>query len=95
MASENDKAPHLILDFEKIIDVKQCDLSFTFPALGHVWIVEKSLDGNHWEVCGIQNEVVARSPHIITEIGETRYLRINIIKGNPGLWKLKCISSNR
>ncbi|SFK74281.1 F5/8 type C domain-containing protein [Porphyromonadaceae bacterium KH3CP3RA] len=89
MASENDKAPHLILDFEKIIDVKQCDLSFTFPALGHVWIVEKSLDGNHWEVCGIQNEVVARSPHIITEIGETRYLRINIIKGNPGLWEIK------
>ena len=89
MASENDKAPHLTLDFEKTVNLKQCDLSFTFPAFGHAWILEKSLDGKHWEVCGIQNEAVARSPHTITEIGEARYLRVNIIKGSPGLWEIK------
>lgn len=48
-------------------------------------IIKQISDEYHWEVYGLQEEVVARSPHIATEIGETRYLRIKIIKGSPGL----------
>jgi len=89
MASGDDKTPNLTLDFEKIINIKQCEMSFTFPTFGHSWVLEKSIDGNNWQVCTIQDEIAARSPHIATEIGETRYLRVKIIKGNPGLWEVK------
>lgn len=89
MASSDDKFPYLTLDFEKVMNLKQCEMSFVFPTFGHEWILEKSMDGKHWQVCGIQNEEVARSPHIATEIGETRFLRLKIIEGKPGLWEIK------
>lgn len=89
VASGDDKTPSFTLDFEKVININQCEMAFTHPAFGHAWILEKSLDGRHWQVCGIQDEAVARSPHIVTGIGETKYLKIKIIKGNPGLWEIK------
>ena len=89
VASGNDKTPHFTLDFGEIIKTNQCEMSFTFPALGHTWILEKSVDGHQWEVCGIQEDIVARSPHIAKEIGEARYLRVRITKGDPGLWEIK------
>jgi len=89
LASGTDKTPWLTLDFGETKLLSQCEMAFTFPAFGHAWILEKSIDGRNWQVCGIQDEPVARSPHIATGIGEARYLRIKIIKGNPGLWEIK------
>ncbi len=89
LASPEDKAPYLTLDFGEVKALSTCEMAFTFPAFGHAWILEKSRDGRDWRVCGIQNEVVARSPHVATEIGEARYLRLKIIKGNPGIWEIK------
>jgi len=89
MASGDDKRPHLTLDFGEVKKLNNCEMAFTFPAFGHAWILEKSLDGKSWEVCGIQNEAVARSPHIANELGEARFLRVKIVKGDPGLWEIK------
>lgn len=89
MASCNDKLPCLTLDFGEIKKVGKCEMYFNFPAFGHAWILEKSSDGKGWEVCAMQNEAVARSPHVANEIGEARYLRLKIIQGSPGLWEIK------
>ena len=89
MASGDDKTPSFTLDLGKNLSIKTCEMSFTFPAFGHAWILEKSVDGRHWQICGIQDEAVARSPHVAKEIGEARYLRLKIVKGNPGLWEIK------
>ena len=89
VASREDKTPHLTLDLGKVLNIKQYEMAFTHPALGHSWILEKSLDEKNWQVCSMQDEPIARSPHIATKIGEARYLRIKIIKGNPGLWEIK------
>ncbi len=88
-ASGDDRTPWFTLDFEEVKMIESCEMSFTFPALGHAWILEKSMDRRNWDVCGIQAEKIARSPHIVTGIGEARYLRVKIIKGDPGLWEIK------
>ena len=89
VASSDDKSPCFTLDFGEIKKIGKCEMSFTLPALGHIWILEKSLDAKKWEVCAMQNEVVARSPHIADGIGDARYLKVKIIQGNPGLWEIK------
>lgn len=89
LASETDKTPHLTLDFGEVKQLNQCEMAFTFPTFGHAWILEKSLDGSKWTLCDVQGEQIARSPHIAKQLGEARYLRIRIIKGNPGLWEIK------
>ena len=48
-------------------------------------IIKQISDEYHWEAYGLQEEVVAHSPHIATEIGEARYLRIKIIEESLGL----------
>lgn len=89
VASGDDKVPSFTLDFDEVITINRCEMAFTHPAFGHAWILEKSLNGKQWQVCGMQDGLVARSPHLATEIGEARYLRVKIIKGNPGLWEIK------
>lgn len=89
MASGDDKRPWLMLDFGEQKSLATCEMSFNFPAFGHAWILEKSLDGKSWEVCAMQNEAVARSPHVACDLGEARYLRVKIIQGDPGLWEIK------
>lgn len=89
IASGEDKRPYLMLDFGEVKRLGQCEMSFTFPAFGHAWILEKSSDAKNWEVCAMQNDAVARSPHIAQVSAEARYLRLKIINGNPGLWEIK------
>ncbi|NLK48491.1 MAG: family 43 glycosylhydrolase [Bacteroidales bacterium] len=89
VASGDDIRPNFRLEFDEVTKIDQCDMFFTLPSLGHAWILEKSVDGRHWEVCQIQDEIVARSPHTVTGIGEAKFLRVRIIKGDPGLWEIK------
>lgn len=88
-ASGDDKNPSFTLDFGEVKKLNQCEMAFTFPTSGHAWILEKSLDGKKWEVCALQNEQVARSPHLANDLGEARFLKLKIVKGNPGLWEMK------
>ena len=40
-------------------------------------------------MCAEQGKVQVCSPHIAKEIGETRYLRLHIRRGDAGLWEWK------
>lgn len=49
----------------------------------------KSVDGKHWQVCAEEKKLQARSPHVAKGIGEARYLRLHILRGDAGLWEWK------
>ena len=64
-------------------------MAFVEPTLGHAWTLEKSTDGQTWEPCGEQKDIAIRSPHVAESIGMTRYLKVTIRTGKPGLWEFK------
>ncbi|CDL99291.1 Beta-galactosidase [Bacteroides xylanisolvens SD CC 2a] len=47
------------------------------------------MDGKNWRTCAEQAKVEVRSPHLAKEIGEARYLRLHIRRGDAGLWEWK------
>ena len=47
------------------------------------------IDGRKWEVCGVQEGLAIRSPHIAVNIGTARYLKVTIHAGTPGLWEFR------
>ena len=79
----------IAVDLKEIRKVGECQLYFTRPTEGHTWRLEKSIDGKHWQMCAEQGKVQVCSPHIAKEIGETRYLRLHIRRGDAGLWEWK------
>lgn len=89
MAADTDSSPFITVDLKEIRKVGECQLYFTRPTEGHTWRLEKSIDGKHWQMCAEQGKVQACSPHIAKEIGETRYLRLHIRRGDAGLWEWK------
>ena len=72
-----------------IRNVNECQFYFTRPTEGHTWRLEKSMDGKNWRTCAEQAKVEVRSPHLAKEIGEARYLRLHIRRGDAGLWEWK------
>ena len=89
MAADTDSSPFITVDLKEIRKVGECQLYFTRPTEGHTWRLEKSIDGKHWQMCAEQGKVQVCSPHIAKEIGETRYLRLHIRRGDAGLWEWK------
>lgn len=89
VAADTDSSPYITADLKEIRHIDECRFYFTHPTEGHTWRLEKSTDGKHWQVCAGQGKVVARSPHIAKGIGEARYLRLHILRGNAGLWEWK------
>lgn len=88
-AGEGDKDPWILFDLGTVKAISSCEMYFVLPTYGTAWILEKSLDGNKWEIAGAQKEIAIRSPHIADNIGAARFLRLRIIKGEPGLWEMK------
>jgi hypothetical protein len=64
-------------------------MAFTFPSYGHAWVLEKSVNGKDWEVCGKEEKIKECSPHIVKLSGKARYLRVTILKGSGGIWEMK------
>lgn len=89
VAADTDSSPYITADLKEVRHIDECCFYFTHPTEGHTWRLEKSTDGKHWQVCAGQGKVVARSPHIAKGIGEARYLRLHILRGNAGLWEWK------
>ena len=89
MAADTDSSPFITVDLKEIRKVGECQFYFTRPTEGHTWRLEKSIDGKHWQMCAEQGKVQVCSPHIAKEIGETRYLRLHIRRGDAGLWEWK------
>jgi hypothetical protein len=52
-------------------------------------VVWKSLDGVKWEPYGGHDEVILRSPHRDQKSVHARYLRLTVLKGEPGLWEFR------
>ena len=90
-AADNDSSPYIIVDLKGKHSIDECQFYFTHPTEGHSWRLEKSLDGKHWQTCAEEGKVQARSPHIAKQIGETRYLRLHIRRGDAGLWEWKIV----
>jgi len=89
MAEKEDENPFLILDLKKKTVLSECRMFFTFPTLGHAWTLEKSEEGQNWQLVGKQDQTAIRSPHVVKGIGAARFLRINILQGSPGIWEIE------
>ncbi len=89
VASPDDEKPWIMLDFKKKTAIKQCEMFFVFPAYGHSWILEKSDNGTDWNKVDEDMGKSVKSPHISDKKIKTRYLRLTILQGEPGLWEFK------
>jgi hypothetical protein len=88
-ADDKDSNPWWRIDLGDLKAVNRVEMAFVEPTLGHAWTLEKSTDGRTWEPCGEQKEIAIRSPHVVENIGMTRYLKVTITSGKPGLWEFK------
>lgn len=89
IADPADSSPYITADLKETRNVRACQFFFTSPTEGQSWRLEKSFDGKHWLPCAAQEKLQARSPHTATDIGEARYLRLHIRRGEAGLWEWK------
>lgn len=89
MAAVTDSSPYITVDLKEMRNVGECQFYFTKPTEGHTWRLEKSVDGKHWQVCAEEKKLQARSPHVAKGIGEARYLRLHILRGDAGMWEWK------
>lgn len=87
MATEDDPNAWIVLDFGKVKKVHGSDVCFVRPTAGHAYVMESSIDGNHWGVCGGHQDNRMQSPHSDTLNIKCRYLRIRIIEGVTGIWE--------
>jgi hypothetical protein len=87
-AAPEDRQKWLQIDLGKTVKLDHCDLFFAHPTLGHAFTVEKSLDGKIWQIVK-EEKLVIRSPHVASQIGKTRFLRIRITEGTPAIWEIK------
>jgi beta-xylosidase len=88
-ADDTDGKPWWQIDLGDADMVNRVEMAFVEPTLGHAWTLEKSTDGRTWEPCGERREIAIRSPHVVEHIGRTRYLKVTITSGKPGLWEFK------
>ena len=88
MAADTDSSPFITVDLKEIRKVGECQLYFTRPTEGHTWRLENYRRKTLADVCRT-GKVQVCSPHIAKEIGETRYLRLHIRRGDAGLWEWK------
>ncbi len=88
-AAPDDSLKYLQVDLGKTPIINRCEIYFVHPSLGHAFVVEKSSDGKNWTTAYEEKQRTIRSPHVATNIGKTRYLRIRILEGQPGIWNIK------
>jgi hypothetical protein len=89
MSDQADKQPWYQLDLGAIKLVKTLELFFLKSTLGHSFKIEKSVDGQTWETVNLPASKEICSPEAINKIGKTRFLKIIILSGAPGLWEVK------
>lgn len=70
-------------------DIRRTEAYFVKPAAGHAYRLECSLDGQTWQPYGGHDNVVLRSPHRDEKEIRTRYLKLTVLKGEPGLWEFR------
>ncbi|HEY8993722.1 MAG TPA: family 43 glycosylhydrolase [Lacunisphaera sp.] len=89
MAAAGDTAPWWQIDLGAARKIRGTEVYFVKPAAGHAYKLESSLDGKTWKPYGGHTEVTLRSPHVDKKRARVRYLRLTILKGEPGLWEFR------
>lgn len=89
MAAEGDAAPWFQVDLGAPRDIHRTEAYFVKPAAGHAYRLESSLDGKTWQPYGGHADLLRKSPHTDTKSVRARYLRLTILKGEPGLWEFR------
>lgn len=90
MAAEGDSLhTWLVADLGEVKQVKRSELYFVRPTAGHAYILEGSMDGVNWKVCGGHDNVRKCSPHTDRLNNKFRYLRVSIKEGVAGIWEWK------
>lgn len=89
MAAGGDATPWWQIDLGEPRDIVGTEAYFVKPAAGHAYKLESSLDGKTWSPYGGHADVELRSPHMDKKAARVRYLRLTILKGEPGLWEFR------
>ncbi|MBA0883887.1 family 43 glycosylhydrolase [Flavobacterium undicola] len=89
MCDTADKQPWYQIDLGLVKRVKSLELFFLKSTLGHTFKIEKSEDGKEWQTVNTAMSELIQSPEIINKIGKTRFLKLTILSGAPGLWEIK------
>ncbi len=94
MAAEGDSACWLMADLGRVVPVVKSEVSFVRPTQRHAYVLEGSVNGIDWEVCGGHADTRRQSPHTDMLHHDFRYLRIRITEGIPGIWEWSIYSPN-
>jgi len=89
MAAVGDAAPWWQIDLGAARKIVGTEIYFVKPAAGHAYKLESSVDGITWKPYGGHAEAARRSPQVDGKRARVRYLRLTILKGEPGLWELR------
>jgi hypothetical protein len=89
MARQGDEAAWFQIDLGEARAIKRTELYFDTPTKGHAYVMESSLDGKDWKRAGGHDDIRIQSPHTDRQIGSARYLRVQILRGSPGLWEFR------
>lgn len=89
IADPKDKDPWWKIDLGEVKTIDHVEMAFAGPTLGHTWTLEKSTDGQTWQVCTDQKDLTICSPDVVKNIGSARYLKVSIRSGKAGLWEFK------
>lgn len=89
MAAPNDTTPWFQIDLGAPRDVLGTEAYFVQPTHGHAYKIEASLDGKVWQTYAEHADARIQSPHADKKSTRTRYLRLTILQGTPGLWELR------
>lgn len=89
MAAPGDASPWFQVDLGEARDIQRTEAYFVKPAAGHAYKLEWSLDGQNWQPYGGHDEVILRSPHRDEKTVRARYLKLTVLKGEPGLWEFR------
>jgi hypothetical protein len=89
LAAAGDQAPWFQVDLGAPRHLRRTEAYFVKPAAGQAYRVESSLDGRHWNLFGENADVVLCSPHNDEKSVQARYLKLTILKGEPGLWEFR------
>ncbi len=87
MAAADDTKNQLTIDLGKKKKIRSSELCFVRPTAGHAYVLEGSVDGAEWEVCGGHADLRRQSPHTDRIKGKYRYLRVTITEGIKGIWE--------
>ncbi|NNM86275.1 MAG: family 43 glycosylhydrolase [Phycisphaerales bacterium] len=89
MAAASDKSPWFEVDLGSPRLIRRTEAYFVKPAAGQAYRLDWSLDGKQWHIYGEHDNAVICSPHRDEKSVRTRYLKLTILKGDPGLWEFR------